>query len=316
MTEPRWGIVSTVKAPLEQILDFAAWHLELGAHRLFLYLDDPDPKTTALLGVHPKIRVTACDAAYWAKKPQRPDKHQARQSLNARDAFSRKTQVDWLAHIDVDELLCPATPLAEQLATLPAGCGVARVRPVEALAPGSGTAQGETAFKAFHLDQKARQAAAERCFPTYGRYLSGGFLSHVAGKLIFRTTLRQPQIRIHNIIVGDVQNPGEQPLPGTELLHLHAKSWEDWQRTYRFRLDRGSYRAELNPQVRTGAETPNLHDLFGQIEAKEGEPGLRAFYSEVCTASAPLCQRLQDEGLLRRIRLDLAAKRQKHFPGA
>lgn len=110
MVDMRWGIVSTVKAPLEQILDFAAWHLDMGAHRLFLYLDDPDPEAISVLKAHPKIRVTACDASYWAKKAQRPAKHQARQSLNARDAFNRNTQVDWLAHIDVDELLHPVKP--------------------------------------------------------------------------------------------------------------------------------------------------------------------------------------------------------------
>lgn len=311
----RWGIVSTVKAPLEQILDFAAWHLDLGAHRIFLYLDDPEPQVVTTLNAHPKLRVTACDAAYWAKGPQRPGKHQARQSRNARHAFNRKTQVDWLAHIDVDEFLHPATPLAEQLNALPAECMVARVRPVEALAPGSGTADDETAFKAFKLNQKARRAASERCFPTWGRYLSGGFLSHVAGKLFIRSSLHDPQIKIHNVIANGIENPAEHPLPDTELLHLHAKNWEDWQRTYRFRLRHGSYRAELKPQVRTGAQAPNMHDLFTQIDATQGEAGLRGFYEEICTANAPLCQRLQSEGLLRRIRLDLATKRTRHFPG-
>jgi hypothetical protein len=124
----------------------------------------------------------------------------------------------------------------------------------------------------------------------------------------------QPQIKIHNITVNGVKNPGECPLSDTQLLHLHAKSWEDWQRTYRFRLDCGSYRSELKPQVRTGADTPNLHSLFKHIESNSGSEGLRQFYAEVCTATAPLCQRLQAEGLLRRVRLDLAAKRAKHFP--
>jgi len=36
----KWGIVSTIKAPLEEIERFAAHHLELGADRLILYLDD------------------------------------------------------------------------------------------------------------------------------------------------------------------------------------------------------------------------------------------------------------------------------------
>ena len=57
-----WGTVTTVKAPLWSILDFAAWHLEQGAQRLYLYLDDDQPQTLAVLKAHPKIRAWHTDA--------------------------------------------------------------------------------------------------------------------------------------------------------------------------------------------------------------------------------------------------------------
>jgi hypothetical protein len=41
---------------------------------------------------------------------------------------------------------------------------------------------------------------------------------------------------------------------------------------------------------------------------------LRAFFDEVCTASDRLCSGLEAEGLLRRHRLDLDARRARHFP--
>lgn len=310
----RWGTVTTVKAPVTTILNFAAWHLELGAHRLYIYLDEHAPRTLEILKAHPKIRALHTDAAYWAKRKGRPDKHQARQGINARHANNRRAEVDWLAHIDVDEFLLPDRPVADQLADLPDDALCARVRPVEALAPGAGTAEAETAFKAFHLDQQARQQASEACFPTWGRHLSGGFLSHVAGKLFFRAGTSGLQIRIHNVILDGIQNPGQRELTGIELGHFHADSWDHFIAAYRFRLDRGSYRAELKPQVRRG-DAVNLHDLFRRIEAAGGEPALRAFFNEVCTASPGLCQRLDAHGLLRRRRMDLHALRTKHFPG-
>ncbi|MDU8910572.1 glycosyltransferase family 2 protein [Aestuariicoccus sp. MJ-SS9] len=309
----RWGVVATVKAPLPAILDFAAWHLSQGAHRLYLYLDDDPQGAEERLRRHPRIRVTVTDAAYWAKRNGRPDKHQVRQTVNARHAANRRAECDWLAHIDVDEFLLPDRPLADQLAELPNTALCARVRPVEALAPGDGAAPGETAFKAFPLDQRARQTAAEACFPTWGQHLSGGFLSHVAGKLFFRTGLKGLQIRIHNVILDGVQNPGEAALTDTELGHFHAADWDHFRQVYRFRLTHGSYRAELNPQVRRDGAL-NLHDLFGAIEASGGEDALRAFYDEVCTASAGLCTRLEDHGLLRRHRMALAENRARHFP--
>ncbi|MCA0994298.1 glycosyltransferase family 2 protein [Alloyangia pacifica] len=311
----RWGTVTTTNAALPRILEFAAWHLEQGAHRLYIYLDAPDPQAEAVLSSHPKLRVFTTDDAWWQKRGNRPDMHQVRQCRNARHANNRKPETDWLAHVDVDEFLLPARPLADQLAALPADCLCARVRPIEALSPAPGVESAETLFKAFHLEQKARQSAAEACFPTWGRHLSGGFLSHVAGKLFFRSGTEGLEIRIHNVLLGDQMNPGERHLPETELGHFHAADWTHFLGAYRFRLARGSYRAELRPQVR-GTEAVSLHQLFAMIEEAGGEEALRAFYDEVCTAKPELTARLDRHGLLRRCRMDLPALRAKHFPGA
>lgn len=312
----RWGIVSTIKAPERDILNFAAYHLERGAHRLYIYLDAPDQVVFDRLKAHPRIKVVACDDSWWAKRRGRPEKHQSRQFLNARHAYNRKVEVDWLAHIDVDEFLWPERSIDAQLADLPESCLCARVRPIEALAPAPGDTGPETAFKAFHLAADARQRAAETVFPTYGRYLSGGFLSHVAGKLFYRTGVAGLRAKIHNIEVAGQQNPGEVALPETELCHMHAQSWEDWQRSYRYRMHKGSYRAELKPQVNRQAGGLSLHELFTGIESQEGEAGLRRFYDEICVASEALCDRLAGEGLLRRHDLNLDAARQAQFPGA
>lgn len=309
-----WGIVSTIKAPTRDILDFAAYHLDLGAHRLYLYLDEPSDAQT-ILAAHPKIKVTYTDATYWEKRNGRPEKHQARQSMNARHAYNRRAEVAWLAHIDVDEFLWPDTDVASALATLPDDCGVARIRPIEALSDGDGTEEGETAFKAFHLDQSQRNQAATKIFGPYAQHLSGGFLSHVAGKLFMRTGKGRPRIKIHNAEFDGVSNPGETALPQIQLCHMHAKSWEDWMRTYRYRLDKGSYRSELKAQVRQNGAM-NLHDLFLEIEKTDGETGLRRFYERVCAGSRELCEKLESEGLLRKHRLNLDEKRAKHFPSA
>jgi hypothetical protein len=105
----KWGLVATIKAPAAQVLAFAAHHLDLGAHRLFLYLDDENQAAFDALAAHPKCRPVLTDAAYWAKLGmKRRVKHQARQTENARHAYGRAAgQVAWLAHIDVDEYLTP-----------------------------------------------------------------------------------------------------------------------------------------------------------------------------------------------------------------
>lgn len=304
-----WGIVSTIRAPARAILDFAAHHLDLGAHRLILHLDEDCPEARAALAGHPRCKVILCDAAYWAGR-KRPEAHQARQSFNATRAYRRNPGVDWLAHVDVDEFLWPARPIADQLAALPAEAPTARVRPIEALAPVD--AAPGLWFKGCAVQARQRDAQTARIYPTYGAYLNGGFLSHAFGKIFVRTGLEGVKLRIHNAFGPDgAKIANDHDLDHTLLCHLHAPTWEDWQRAYRYRLAHGSYRAELKGNGTAGI---TMNALFSAIEADGGEVALRAFYDEVCTATPELRARLEAEGHLHHADLDLDAKRARHFP--
>ena len=309
----KWGIVTTVKADTVSIAEFAAHHLDLGADRLFIYLDDDNEDAFKLLKAHPKIRVFRTTGEHW-RSAKRPEKHQSRQSANARHAYRRKAgDVDWLAHIDVDEFLWPQTPLSEQLAALPKACQVARIRPIEALA-WDGAERQTTYFKAMTNDRKQRLAETQAIFPTFGNQLNGGFLSHVAGKVFARTGHIDATFKIHNFYVGDEENPGQIELLGTKLCHMHAHSFDAWMTAYRYRLSKGAYRAELKPNRPREQGGLSLHELLTYLEEADGEDGLRAFYVEVCTATSELRTRLEEHGLLYSLDLDLEAKRHKHFP--
>lgn len=236
----KWGLSATIKAPVAEILEFVAYHLELGAHRLYIYLDEPNPEAFKRLKAHPKVRVRTCDDDYWRKMPgKRPDSHQPRQVKNATHAYARRAEVDWLIHMDVDEYLWPDNAVEDVLKTLPTSVLCARVRPIESIA-GDGTL-----FKGFIPSGPDREAIVNRLYPKFGHYMRGGFLSHVAGKLFVRTGLTPMTIKIHNAFLGDEMNPGIIELEQIALCHCHAKSWDQWIAAYRYRLNRGSYRADL-----------------------------------------------------------------------
>jgi hypothetical protein len=308
----RWGIVSTVKAPTRDILRFAAYHLDLGAHRLQLFLDDPDPDTYALLKAHPKIRVTACDDRHWrALTGKRPHKHQVRQTANATYAYGR-AEVDWLTHVDVDEFLWPQTTVTEVLAALPDDVMTGRVRPAEALAPDTPDAHAPaTCFKAIPVDRAARDRSTAALYPDYAAHIDDGFMSHVAGKIFLRTGLGEVAFRIHNVRQGAVQNPGQAEIPQIALLHVHARNWTDWRARFDYRHAKGAYRAELE---RAGPSGLTRHAFFAALIAAEGETGLRRFFDQVCLATPQHCEALKAQGLLRVHDLDLDARVAKHFP--
>ncbi len=305
----KWGLVATIKAPAAEILDFAAYHLDQGAHRLYLYLDAPNPAAYPTLKAHPKIRVATCDDAHWRKLGmKRPKKHQVRQTANATHAYARRIEVDWLIHMDVDEFLWPDRPVADILGALPRSTSCGRVRPIESLA-GDGHV-----FKGFISNRQDRLQIVDQLYPQYGRYVKGGFLSHVAGKLFVRTGLGPLSVRIHNVFQGDKMNPGEAELDDIELCHCHSTSWEHWINAYRFRLEQGSYRAELPASQPHELGGLSLHEVLSMIESEEGQAGLRAFHDELCADTPKLRAKLDAFGLLRICDLELASKTRKHFP--
>jgi glycosyl transferase family 2 len=305
---PRWGLAATVKAPAADILAFAAYHLDMGAHRLHLFLDEPNPQTLVHLKAHPKIRVTTCDESYWKRiNKRRPVKHQVRQSLNATFAYHHKAEVDWLIHMDVDEFLWSDVQIDVALAALPACVQSARIRPIEAMA-GDGTA-----FKAFIPANKNRDATVTRLYPTYGDYVKGGFLSHVQGKVFVRTGVPDMELRIHSVFQNGDRDVDQTELADIDLCHCHAPSWDRWMDTFQYRLEKGSYRPDLSPAKPRAQGGVTLHELLSQILNEEGINGLRAFYQEVCADTPVLRQRLESEGLLKIRNLDLGTKIRKHF---
>lgn len=315
---PSWGVVATVKAPARDILNFAAHHLDLGAHRVHVYLDEDNPVARAALGAHPQCRVTVTDEAYWRRRKGRPERHQPRQSANATHCYRRDPQVDWLAHVDVDEFLWPGAPLADQLAALPEATRSARVRPIEALGPDPDDPppEGTLWCKGHARHHGPRRAQTIAIYPTYGEHLNGGFLSHVAGKVFVRTGIEKTSLRIHNAFFGRVQDPAPARLDDTMLVHLHGHSWDHWLELYRFRMARGSYRDSLRAAPMPDGVALNMNQLFSMLEAEGGEAALAAFYREVCTATPELRARLQDHGQLFAVSLDLDASRRRHFPDA
>lgn len=306
-----WGLSATILAPARDILRFAGYHLEKGAHRLYIYLDDDNAEAFKALKAHPKIRVQICDAGHWKKLGRaRHKRHQVRQTYNATHAYHRRAEVDWLIHMDVDEYLVTDQSVASILGALALDQTSARVRPMELLG-GS-----DTAFKGFIPPNRKRQALVEQIYPNFGTHIKGGFLSHVAGKLFVRTGMADVTVKIHNAFQGDEMIPGAAELTEIELAHCHAKSWEAWRSAFAYRHKEGSYRSELK-----GAKAPdqggmNLHTLFAMILEDAGEDGLRQFYDEVIGDSPDMRARLEAHGLLRLVDLDLDTVAQKHFPDA
>ena len=314
----RWGIVSTIKAPPAEILEFVAYHLDLGADRIFIFLDNQNPRAEAALQAHPKVTVTRTDGDYWKERGvKKPARHQPRQTVNASYAYTQAHGLDWLAHIDVDEFLCPAErSVRDLLAGVPDDVVCARIRPAEALATDGikGLDPAATYCKAWMPGDESRITLEKDLYPNFGGYIRSGFVSHFVGKIFIRTGLDNLEFRIHRGMQGKQEIGPRMVVEGIELCHRHIPSWKAWQKIMDYRMTKGSYRSELKPTRKADLGGLSLHELFSFLMDDGGEDALKAFFEEVCLARPELLQKLRENGLLRVFHLDTVAKREKHFP--
>jgi hypothetical protein len=297
----RWGTVTLTNAPLPRIARFCAHHLDLGAARVTIYLDAPDQAAAAWLAQNPAVSVIPCDDDWWAgQKKKRMKAHQMRQAWVATQCYNG-TDLDWLAHIDVDEFLLPAGPMAELLAQAPADQAALLMPPVELLA-----GSAPEMFKMTPRMAGQDKTVLTQLYPTFGAHLRGGFVSHLEGKLIVRTGIPGLRVGLHALTHEGA--PVQNRLRCDDILlgHAHAPDWDAFRQHLEFRMTRGSYR-------KADKEAFKLRDVLDFLIETEGDAGLRAFFDEVCTASPALVRGLRDKGMLVDRPLNLDAAVARHF---
>ena len=293
----RWGTVSTIRAPLRDIARFAAYHLDMGASEVNIFLDVPDRNTAEFFAGHDTVRVTQCTDSYWARRPEKArSTHQLRQAFNASFCY-RKSGLDWLAHIDVDEFLLAPRNLAQLLAAVPAGAAYARMRSAEMLAQPDPW-NGPCHFKLTRQEVKLPKSGIYQLYPEFGQHVPQGFVSHVGGKIIARTGLPDIRLGIHSLKQKGARVTNGHYLESTHIGHAHAPSWEVFRRHLIFRMEKGSYRRKPNEPMKLG-------DVLQIIKEEEGEAGLRRFFDELCQASPALLAKLAAHDMLLTTQLDL-----------
>ncbi|MEP6196972.1 MAG: glycosyltransferase family 2 protein [Erythrobacter sp.] len=281
---------------MRQIARFIAFHLDLGANRVHLHLDVPDHELATRLS-HPKVRFTQCDDAYWDGKPTRArSTHQMRQAYNATRVY-RITQLDWLAHIDLDEFILAPARMADLLAKVDPNAPFVAMLPAEML-----DCEGDP----HHFKRPVHKAIKRQIYPTYGAHVSGGFIGTQSPKVIARSGLHDIRLGIHALRhKGRIVGEGAQ-IEELDLGHAHAPDFETFQKHVTYRLEKGSYhdrKGKLNKQghlIRVLMDDPD-------------PDALRAFHKELCSAAPERLDVLAAHDMLITRTLDLDTKVARYF---
>lgn len=182
-----WMVQATVNEPFALLASFVAHYLELGADLIHLHLDSPHPEAEAAFAGHPKVRLTLCDAAYWAKAAPRgrPLGHPARQMVNARQVYAEMEQ-DWLLLCDADEYLVLEGDMGIRLAAQPEHLDFLRLHVAEKVVP-PGLHPATVFDGTFRLSQPKGENLAEKIYgPELAPMLERILAAHDVGKSVIR----------------------------------------------------------------------------------------------------------------------------------
>lgn len=320
----KWGVISTVKAPLFEVVKFVAHHLSMGARYFIIYLDEPNEEIQTFFQDDPDVLIIQTDLDYWGAAGQRPKSIERRQIFNVNHGISlvrlNRPSLEWMAHIDIDEYLvnhAAKLTISQKLKRVPKDVHSVQVRPIENLIPPQPLAESVQYFKALMYPWGRRVRLSPTLFPEFGERVIGGFLSHKNGKTIFRVSEDQVYARIH--YATRTENEQRDPkdtfyLRGYELAHFHSKPWDEFESLYQERRKSGSYRVLYKGKEIKREGLKPLWDVFDDIEQAEGIEGIKRLHAAVCIATPDLVKRLENFNVLRRYNFDFDAKIQRYFP--
>jgi hypothetical protein len=192
----RIALVSTVRNEEALLRNNVLYHRYLGVDEFYVYADHPQDRSLETVAdlpfVHPRSTVPAAQyAEHPAFQPQVANYRYvpSRQVLNAFDAIERArgAGVDWLIHLDPDELICLDTErtrrghLRERLAGIGAAVEMVWFSPIEIVQTG---AAYTNVFAEAVLFKRPTRSITRKVIDPMSRAMVSipSFYGHVAGK--------------------------------------------------------------------------------------------------------------------------------------
>ncbi len=311
MGSSTWGTVTTLKEEPSVVKRFVAHHLSIGAHRIFLYFDDPKDPAAEFVSHIEKVTVIKCGNDHW--RGRRPKEHQRRQKQNANAAY-RSADVDWLIHIDADELIYNTCAVSEALDSIPASQNVVHLQVAECFA---GTFNGRNVFRYPLPNTVQAKKVGEMVYGEVYPILDGGLLGHTAGKFFVRTGVQDMRLSIHGPFQNGARNLGHET-EKISLLHFHASDEDEWVKSVERRLSHGAYQRKFNDDRRKSgrtAEGMGRNEYLTSVIRTQGDLGLRAFHKKVCRFDKTK-RPLRRFGSLLKVNIWTENKVEHYFPGS
>ena len=263
--KPTVAIATTLKSSLEQTVAYIRYNLNIGIDHIFVFFDDPEDPAIGQFADDNRVSEIRCNSEYWAQNiPENLKKFDIRylvyrQRINATNAlkWAREKGIEWITHIDVDELIytekrnlktyLQRTPFhivrMTLLEVVPDRFEYTNVFTENSLFKKPAAHRLPTALRypwnSFKL-LVAKKIGVRSLFQITGRY----FRAHTKSKVLVRTNLDIRDMQIHGPLCG--RRHITYRAKRIFLLHFDSCGYQFWINRWKFKLG--------------GAEKPKMSD--------------------------------------------------------
>jgi hypothetical protein len=267
------GIVTTLKAPLRETIQYVHYHLNIGVDKLLLFFDDPNDPAIRYFRLYPQVSCIPCNEEHWRKfATSHRLSLEDRLKINANIGLKtvREGGYDWIIHIDSDELLYSEETIGAVLAKT--NSDILRFELYEAV-PEKETYDdifGEvTLFKRTASRFKRILARSLGCRHAFfrGEYFRGHIASKTAVRVksdITRLGIHQPESGKKTMVMENTER--------IKLLHFDCCSLETWKTKWTRRLDGTAIVTHMRKNRR------RQYEAFARAFQKGDEERLLALY--------------------------------------
>lgn len=280
-------VATIAREPWPILNRFLTWHLDQGADKIVLYLDDPEDPAIPRLKGDPRLDVRPCTPAFWSGLRIKQDARFTRRQRGVLSQAYHEMDDGWLLVLDADELMwLRDRSIAGALDSLPADAHSVRVRSAEEVSLADGTLAFRTPID---------RAAVDRVYGDTARLLRArfGLTYHPEGKSFHRAGVGPLNMKLHwaqdaagNRTPGPVWGMDEQ----AHLLHFAAPDYERWRAKVAWRA--GSH----------GFALPVKERIAEIADSDDPEAGYRALFKTLHALTSAEADALDAEGGLLRAR--------------
>lgn len=209
-----------------------------------MFFDDPTDPAIDAFAEYKQVTCFRCDERYWSASgfTVLPSELNRKQIINANTGLrlAREMGIDWITHIDSDELLYAEEGIAAALSRMEQNVEVISFQVLEAVPE---QLEYECMFEQVTLFKRTHRRLNRVCFKLartlgcQGAFYNGEYFRGHQCKTALRTSANVKSMGIHEPVKNDDRPYTILKTRRIKLLHYDACAFSTWKRKWSIRLD-------------------------------------------------------------------------------